>query len=75
MPLVLVKEQKPATTVEAGSGVLSDEVMAFCPVCKAFQTLWFTKGKLMQIRKFSQHGDKVYHDCGSDEPCRLYRIF
>ena len=75
MSSVLVREKKPSATVAAGSGVLSGEVMAFCPVCKEFQTLWFANGKLMQIRKFSQRGDKVYHDCGSDEPCRLYRAF
>ncbi len=75
MPLVLVKEQQPSTAIESGSGVLSGEVIAFCPVCKAFETLWFTGGRLTQTRKFSQYGDKVYHDCGSDEPCRLYRTF
>jgi hypothetical protein len=75
MPLVPVKEQQPSTIVKAGSGILSGEVMALCPVCKAFQTLWFTKGRLTQTRKFSQYGDQVYHDCGSNEPCRLYRTF
>jgi hypothetical protein len=73
MSPVLIKEKKPSATVEAGH--LSGEAMAFCPVCKEFQTLWFTNGKLMQIRKFSQRDGKVYHDCGSDEPCRLYRTF
>jgi len=73
MSPVLVREKKPSAT--AGTSVLSGEVMAFCPVCKEFQTLWFANGKLMQIRKFSQRDGKVYHDCGSDEPCRLYRTF
>ncbi len=75
MPLVLVRERQPPIIEEANSGLSLEEVVAYCPVCKAFQTLWFTKGKLMQIRKFSQYGDKVYHDCGADKPCRLYRTF
>ena len=75
MPLTLVKERQSSTIVETGSRALSGEVMALCPVCKAFQTLWFTEGRLTPTRKFSQYGDHVYHDCGSNEPCRLYRIF
>jgi hypothetical protein len=73
MTLVLVKEQQTSTTGRADSAVLAGEMMALCPACKAFQTVWFTEGRLMQTRKFSQYGDQVYHDCGSKEPCRLYR--
>jgi hypothetical protein len=72
--LVPVKEQQPSTIGRADSGVLAVEVMALCPVCKAFQTLWFTGSRLTQTRKFSQFGERVYHDCGSNKPCRLYRI-
>jgi hypothetical protein len=73
MTLVLVKEQQTSTTGRANSAVLAGEMMALCPACKAFQTLWFTEGRLTPTRKFSQYGDQVYHDCGSKEPCRLYR--
>lgn len=59
----------------ASHNPLSDEVMALCPLCKTFETLWFTGSRLVQTRKFIQYGDKVYHDCGSDEPCSLYRIY
>ena len=52
--------------------ILTDEVMVFCPSCKAFQTLWFKKGVLIQTRKFTQFGKQIYHDCGTTEPCRLY---
>jgi hypothetical protein len=52
--------------------ILTDEVMAFCPTCKAFQTVWFTEGMLNQTRKFIQYGNYIYHDCGSSEPCRLF---
>ncbi len=74
MPSVLVKERQPSMIVEeAIASVLSGEVLAFCPMCKAFQTVWFTDGRLTETRKFSQYGDDVYHDCGSHKPCRLYR--
>jgi hypothetical protein len=69
------RKRQPSTTREAGYGILSDEVMGLCPLCKAFETLWFTHGRLVQTRKFIQHGGQVYHDCGSDQPCSLYRIF
>ncbi len=49
------------------------ELLAFCPACKSLETIWFDEGVLMSTRKFTQHGDQVYHDCGSDRPCRLYR--
>ena len=49
------------------------ELMAFCPGCKSFETIWFDDGILLSTRKFSQRGNLVYHDCGSVRPCRLYR--
>jgi len=49
------------------------ELLAFCPACKSFETIWFDEGTLMSTRKFTQRGDLVYHDCGSGRPCRLYR--
>ncbi len=51
---------------------LSKEVMVFCPSCKAFETVWFTNGALNPTRKFTQYGNHIYHDCGSNGPCRLY---
>jgi len=50
----------------------SKEVMAFCQSCKAFEAIWFSIGILNQTRKFMQSGNHVYHDCGSNEPCRLH---
>jgi hypothetical protein len=49
------------------------ELLAFCPGCKSFETIYFDEGTLMSTRKFAQRGDLVYHTCGSDRPCRLYR--
>ena len=53
---------------------LSDagEFLAFCPKCKTLETLWFSGEVLVQTRKFRQESGQIYHDCGSDEPCRLY---
>ncbi len=48
-----------------------NELVAFCPGCKAFETLYFAGDILVQTRKFNQEDGRVYHDCGSDEPCHL----
>ncbi len=52
-----------------------DELVAFCPNCKAFETLWFSEESLVPTRKFLQVGRRVYHDCGSDQACRLLLRF
>ncbi len=49
------------------------EFMVFCPGCKALEMLSFNNGWLMQTRKFNQMGEQVFHDCGTVEPCRVYR--
>ena len=49
------------------------DVMAQCPKCKAVETLQFSGEKLMPCRKFRQIDGEVYHDCGSEQPCRLHR--
>jgi len=49
------------------------ELVAFCPGCSTLETLWFSDQRLMQSRKFRQQGGRVFHDCGTPEPCRLYR--
>jgi hypothetical protein len=59
-------------TIEAESEKESNEVMVLCPACKTFETVWFNKGELIQNRKFTQYGSHIYHDCGSNFPCRLY---
>ncbi len=62
---------------EAGNGKYSrllDEVVVFCPHCKTLETLTLSRDRLTTNRKFSQTNGRVYHSCGSAEPCRLYRI-
>ena len=49
------------------------ELVVFCPGCKTLETLWFNNGWLMQTRKFNQQDERVFHDCGTPEPCHLYR--
>lgn len=74
MPLLTVKERE-ASNIEELSGVAwSGEAVAFCPQCKALQTIWISDDKLMPTRKFFQVGNHIYHDCGSSQPCRLYRV-
>ena len=77
--MVLVLAQRPQTQSLSRTAVHSvpdvRELVAFCPGCKMLETLWFSNGWLMQTRKFNQQGEKVYHDCGTPEPCRLYRTY
>ena len=51
-----------------------DEVIVVCPKCKTLETLWLSAGFLIPTRKFRQRGNKVYHDCGSMEPCSFYHF-
>lgn len=66
MTLLTVKERR-------GHSTQPREAVAFCPRCKAFQTVWLNGNRLMPTRKFSQEGGEIYHDCGSSQPCRLYQ--
>jgi hypothetical protein len=49
-----------------------EEAMAYCPNCKALQTVWLSGSMLMPTRKFYQIDGHIYHDCGSGQSCRLY---
>jgi len=53
----------------------SEELVALCPECKSFETLWFNGNQMIHTRKYVQIGRRVYHDCGSEEPCRLLTRF
>ncbi len=72
MAMSWIENQQIPHAVVAEDGRLSKEVMVFCPACKSFETIWFTRGSLNNTRKFTQYGSHIYHDCGSSEPCRLY---
>ena len=52
----------------------SEECMAQCPSCKAIETITLGfDGQLFTTRKFFQSGRRIYHKCGTDIPCRLFR--
>ena len=50
------------------------EIVAFCPKCKALETLTCGNEGIVPTSKFMQRGTAVYHGCGSEIPCRLYSL-
>jgi hypothetical protein len=77
MSIVTAQQQKSGTAEEVRQSMAAstDELIAFCPKCGTFETLWFKGDVLMQTLKFVQKDTGVYHDCGSNEPCRLLPRF
>jgi hypothetical protein len=76
MSMVLTQPQVSSTVRKPRPFILSEaiEFIVFCPKCGTLETVWFTEdGLLVPTRKFSQYGIRLYHDCGVDEPCHLYR--
>ncbi len=71
MTLVAVREKERAE-IQGLSQQATGEVVVFCPKCKALQTVQISGSRLMPTRKFYQVGTRIYHDCGSTQPCRLY---
>ncbi|MFC1976682.1 hypothetical protein ACFLWS_00195 [Chloroflexota bacterium] len=52
----------------------ANELIVFCPNCSTLETVLFKENRMaVPTRKFSQYGARIYHDCGSSQPCRLYR--
>jgi hypothetical protein len=49
------------------------DILAQCPKCKTVETLQFVGHTLTPSRKFRQIEGRIYHDCGSLQPCRLHR--
>ncbi len=47
------------------------ELFAFCPGCHTFETLWFGDDQMRLTRRFVQVKGRVFHDCGTKQPCRL----
>ncbi len=71
MTLVLERERAVPSIQSVRQGP-SDEVVVFCPRCKALQTVQIIGKKLTPTRKFTQIGTDIFHDCGSTMPCKLY---
>jgi hypothetical protein len=72
MVQMAVKEKRAPDIQKAGYGTWSGDAVAFCPRCKALQTVWVSDSMLLPTRKFHQMGSQIYHDCSSIQPCRLY---
>lgn len=70
--MIAVKEERVTRAREKRHVAEPVEVMAFCPGCKAFQTVWLNENRLMSTRRFTQEGSRVYHNCGSEQACHLY---
>jgi hypothetical protein len=76
MPEVTRPQEMTRALSEIPRGMTSsEELVAFCPKCKAFETLWFNGDEMVPTRKYIQIGKRIYHDCGSEEPCRLLTRF
>ena len=50
------------------------DVVAFCPRCKAMESLTLCADGIVPTRRFIEKAGAVYHACGSDVPCRLYSL-
>jgi hypothetical protein len=72
MTLKKVDEKRGAGVVVRYDYEQSEEVLAYCPQCKALQTIWLSGKTLLPTVKFIQHDQSIYHNCGSNQPCRLY---
>lgn len=72
MVSLAVKRQIIPNIRKAEPSIWSGEAAAFCPQCKALQTIYIDDDRLVPTRKFFQEGNHIYHDCGSSQPCRLY---
>jgi len=73
MTLISVKEKRGSIVGEGSNNSQSEEVIAYCPQCKALQTVWLVNGNtLLPTPKFSQQRNYIYHNCGARQPCRLY---
>ncbi len=50
------------------------DVLVTCPACKTIETLTMVGGVPQRSGKFTVRDGVVYHDCGTDRPCRLHRF-
>jgi len=64
--------QKGIADLSRGSNSRKESIVS-CPGCFTIETLWFRGDTLETTKRFSEDSDgKVYHDCGSQLPCRLF---
>jgi len=71
--MVIFTAEKPGESIATSTKIRSGEAIAYCPHCKALQTVWINEDRLLPTRKFYEKENQVFHDCGSHQPCRLYQ--
>ena len=73
MSITLIHSKQGNGQKEIGRhiGAESNEFTILCPKCCAFETVCFIDDMLVPTKKFSQADSRIYHDCGSNEPCRF----
>jgi hypothetical protein len=68
----------PAKTEKKALWVVKDqmdrEVVAFCPACKAMETITIHGREVALGRRFMLKDGTIFHACGSSLPCRLYGL-
>ncbi len=74
MTIVIGTGNKTASRALLKVDAPAREVVAFCPKCKALETLTYGREGIVPTSKFTQRGSAVYHGCGSEIPCRLYSL-
>ena len=73
MPVVLTQHQKFNSTKIGRRIATENEFIIFCPECRAFETVCLVEDMLVPTKKYIQVGARIFHDCGANEPCYLYR--
>ena len=68
---LLVARERETVVLPVSRPVLSEDAMVICPKCKAMQSVQISEGRMTPTRKFAQIGMRVFHDCGSEKPCRI----
>ena len=74
---MLTQAQKCKRAKEIGHCIASEpnEFMIFCTECGTFEAVCLIEDALVPTKKSSQAGPRIYYDCGSNEPCYLYRTY
>jgi hypothetical protein len=70
--MTLATREVPITQTREAIQAPAADIVVFCPKCKALQTVQISGTRLLPTRKFFQQGPYIYHDCGSNLPCRIY---
>ena len=70
---VMTREKTTVKAIKPIAPVQPDEYMVQCPACKTLETLYFVYGQLIPNRKFFERDGHIYHACGTERPCRIFK--